>query len=976
LLILRNGRPVDREWLARTLWPEADLTQALANLRPALSQLRNALGEQSYRIGAPDRRTLRLDLDGAFADVVAFDRAIASSRAADLEAAVNLYRGPLLQGCTEDWVFQERDSREQKCVQALVRLGEIAALAGDSGLAAERYRQAVVISPLADAPRRGLMEALARSGDRNGALDAYRQFAVILRAEINAEPDEATSRLYDQLRRQMREEGRGAAPQPERPKLAGSLPHPVANFVGREEERSQVSSEIRRRRLITLVGPGGIGKTRLAVETALEIASEFPDGAWLVALEALSNDELLERQIASVFGLPEEPNRPLSSILADFLKTKRLLIVLDNCEHILRTCARFVESLLRECAGVKILATSRESLGLSGERIWSVPTLPFPDLDHLPGSPTTRRRVLAGYESVELFVERATAVNRHFTLSASNATSVAEICAYLEGMPLAIELAAARTKAMKVEEIARRLGDGLGLLSGGRNLPVRQRTLRATLDWSYGLLTVDERRIFRRLSIFVGGWTLAVAERVVAGGEINEGAVLDLIESLVDKSLVWFDHSRGRYRLSEPVRQYAEQEREASDDSEPVMRAHTEWCIEFAEEADARLRGRDHRQWMGELLDERDNLRSALNRNIGLPEGLRLAAALGRFWRTHGDCAEGRRYISEALAHASHAPDPIRAKAFARLGALCLAQSDFAKADEYLGESLKLGDAGSLTLLGKVAHEQGDDVKALLLVEDGIANARGADAKPEIVVALMTWGEIMFLKASRSAQIEVLSESLSLCRELEDEIGIATNLSQLGDISLLSQDFLTARSHYLEAEGIFRALGDRRGIALTQFGLAHVANWAEEYGEAVKYWNQALEIHQALGDRRGIVLALAFLGRSEAMMGALTEAKEHICQSLSLSQSLSSEGRGITSIESLIPVLLGLDRFDLAAQLMAYSDLQREAIQAKRGPSGAAAYARHLDVVCAGLEPEAFQREWNAGKLLTDDLVLKLMSSL
>ncbi len=458
LLILRNGRPVDREWLARTLWPETDLTQALANLRPALSALRIALGTHAYRIESPDRRTLRLDLEGAFADVAVFDKAVVSPRSTDLELAVNLYRGPLLEGCAEEWVYQERDSRERACIAALVRLGEIATQGGNFASAAEHYRQAAALSPLADAPRRGLMEALVQGGDRNGALDVYRQFADLLRAEINAEPDEATSRLYLQLRRQIRENERDATPRPAPSKTLGHLPHPMANLVGREEERTEVGSEIRRSRLVTLVGPGGIGKTRLAIEAARETAKEFPDGAWWVALEALSNEDLLERHIASVFDLREESGRSLASVLADFLRTKHLLLVLDNCEHLLRPTSRFADWLLRECGGVKILATSRESLGLSGERIWSVPSLPFPNLDHLPQSPITRRRVLAAYESVELFMERATAAHRDFALTSNNATAIAQICAHLEGVPLAIELAAVRTKAMNVDEIARRLG--------------------------------------------------------------------------------------------------------------------------------------------------------------------------------------------------------------------------------------------------------------------------------------------------------------------------------------------------------------------------------------------------------------------------------------------------------------------------------------------------------------------------------------
>lgn len=972
LLALRNGRPVDREWLARTLWPETDLTQALANLRPALSALRTALGTEADRIESPDRRTLRLDLEGAFVDVAVFDKSVASSRSADLELAADLYRGPLLEGCAEEWVFQERDSRERACVAALVRLGEIATVGGDFASAAERYRRAATLLPLADAPRRGLMEALAKGGDRNGALDIYRQFTDLLRAEINADPDEETSKLYLQLRRQIREDGRTASPRPAPSKMVGRLPHPTASLVGREEERTEVSAEIRRSRLVTLVGPGGIGKTRLAIETARDVAKEYPDGAWLVSLEALSNEDLLERHIASVFKLREDPGRPLAKVLADFLRTKRLLVVLDNCEHLLRASARLTEWLLRECSGLKVLATSRESLGLSGERIWSVPSLPYPNLNHLPESLSTRRRVLAGYESVELFVERATAANRDFALSSTNATAVAQICAHLEGLPLAIELAAARTKAMTVDEIAQRLGEGLGLLSGSRNLPARQRTLRATLDWSFGLLNDNEQRILRRLSIFSGGWTLAAAERVVASGGIEEAEVVDLLESLVDKSLVWFEDARGRYRLSEPVRQYASEMRGASAESEAVKQAHSDWCTAFAETADSHLRSRDHRMWMARLLDERDNFRSALDRSPNLP----LAAALSRFWYIKGDYGEGSRHLSGALSHADDAPAAIRAKALMGLGELSFAQSDYVKAKEHFEASLVLGHPASLGRLAIVAHEQGDDDTALRLVQESIRAARLSDDQAEVASSLLTKSRAVQARVGGTSGAEFVVEALALSRTLEDEIGIAYCLVRLTHLCRHSSDPSVTQGQYLEALGIFEALDDRSGIATTHFGLAQEAMRLRDLSAAVPHWREALRIYQALSERRGVVLALAHLGKTLTMTGELAEAKELLCQSLSLSRTISANGGAITSIECLAPLLTRLHRYDLATQLIAYSDLLRAQIGTIRFSQGAKEYDELVTESRAALGEAEFQKQWKACQNLDEDRILGLIVGL
>jgi predicted ATPase len=839
-------------------------------------------------------------------------------------------------------------------------------------MAAERYNRAAALSPLADGPRRGLMEALAQGGDRNGALDVYRQFTDLLRAEINVEPEEETTRLYLQLRRQIREDGRGATPRSVPAKLAGHLPHPVANLVGREEERVEVGSEIRRSRLVTLVGPGGIGKTRLAIETAREIAKEYPDGAWLVALEALANEDLFERHVASVFELREEPGRSLASVLADYLRTKRLLLVLDNCEHLLRPSARFVDGILRDCAGVKILATSRESLGLSGERIWSVPSLPYPNLDHLPESPSTRRRVLAGYESVELFVERATAAHRDFTLTSHNAPAIAQICAHVEGMPLAIELAAARTRAMTVDEIAERLGEGLSLLSGGRNLPARQRTLRATLDWSYELLSEDEQRILGRLSVFSGGWTLRAAEQVVGGGEIAEAEVIDLLESLVDKSFVWFEDARGRYRLSEPVRQYALEKLETSEDSESVKRAHTEWCVAFAETADAHLRGRDHRVWMARLLEDRDNLRSALDRWPTLA----LAAALGRFWYIRGDYGEGTRYLTKALADAADGPAAVRAKALAALAELHFGQSEYAEAKEGFQASFELGHIGSRSRLAWLAHEQGEDHDALRLVEESLAAARLFDDRSGIASCLITKSEILMGRSGGSSGIELIAEALPIYRALEDEIGTANCLVRLAYAYRFTQAPAETQRQFLEALGIFKALDDRSGIATSHFNLAQEAMRIGDYSDAAAHWRESLRIYLELGERRGIVLAMAFLGKALAMAGELPEAKELVSQSLSLSRSVSAKGSAITSIECFAVLLTRMQRYDLVTQLLAYSNLLRRKIGIIRGPQGSAEHAKRMADSLAALGEEGFRKEWEIGEGLDVDRILSLASGL
>ncbi|HLK58212.1 MAG TPA: BTAD domain-containing putative transcriptional regulator, partial [Chthonomonadaceae bacterium] len=683
LLALRSDAPVQREWLAGVLWPDSDQSQSSANLRVVLSELRRALGSEEERLQSPDRHTLVLDLTGADVDVRTFDAAIAGKQLPALEQAVALYQGPLLEGCSEEWVFQERRLREQECLQALQRLADTAMAAGDYGSAIPCFQHAVSLDPWCEAAQRGWMEALAKGGDTNAALQVYREFIEVLKSDPKAVPDAQTSALYQRLRSEARQRADTHAVVTAQvapvPMVKGYLPQPLTDLVGREDERVEVARQLRRFRLVTLTGLGGIGKTRLAREVAREVLREYADGVWLVALEALSEGRQVVQQIASVLGLQEEPGRPLQERVTEQLRTRRLLLMLDNCEHLQEASAAIVGHLLRECREVRVLATSRMALGIPGELAWSVPALAVPDMEHMPQGRATLLRVLMGYESVQLFVERAQAIQKTFVLSGSNALMVGQVCRQLEGIPLAIELAAARVKAMTIEQIASRLHNELDLLTGGsRTALSRQQTLRATLAWSYALLSAPERSLLQRLSAFAGGWPLEAAERIF-GGEDNEAQrVSDLLTSLADKSLVVWEarEEGGRYRLLEIVRQYAAEQLEASSEGDRVRTAHRDWCVAFVEEAEPHLRGAQQGEWMRRLDTEYDNLRAALTRSPSDIQGalahLRLVGVLWRFWYTRGRYSEGRKHMEQALGRAeAQAPTSERARALEGAANLC-----------------------------------------------------------------------------------------------------------------------------------------------------------------------------------------------------------------------------------------------------------------------------------------------------------------
>jgi predicted ATPase/DNA-binding SARP family transcriptional activator len=893
LLTLHPNRPVQREWLAETLWPDSKQSQAFANLRPVLSELRRALAEESKRLQAPNRHTLLLDLTDAEVDLLRFEAAIARGTFSDLEQAVALYRGPLLEGCHEEWALPEREAREQGYLQALQKLGDAALVGGNYDAATDYYQRVVRIDPWQEAARRGWMEALAKKGDTHAALQVYREFVAFLKDDPKAVPDELTRGLYRRLRAEMRLRAgtpvavtEATAPVPS---VNGYLSHSLTDLVGREEERQEVARQLRHSRLVTLTGMGGIGKTRLAWEVANEVVQEYADGVWLVALESLTEGRLVIQQIASVLGLREERGRtPLQSV-TEHLCHKRLLLVLDNCEHLMEASAEAVAHLLRECAEVRILATSREALGIADETVWSVPALAVPDMEHLPEGQATLLRVLMGYESVQLFVERAEAVQKGFALTGSNVRMVAQVCQKLEGVPLAIELAAARVRVMTVEQIVSRLDNHLGLLTGGSRLAQsRQQTLRATLDWSYHLLSQQERSLLCRLSVFAGGCTReAVAgSRYPVIGEsrgpdsplpsdyrllTTDHSLLDLLSSLVDKSLVRFEQREsedGRYRLLEMVRQYAAERLHASGEAEAIKNRHRDWFLALAEEAEPQLNGADQASWLRRLETEHDNLRVALawsaTEGQEAQAGLRLAGALNRFWHIRGDFHEARASLERALSQ-----EGARAETVAR--------------------------AKALNGLGTTAYRQGEYASARALAEEALTIQRALGDKAGMAVSLNNLGNVLDAQGEYGTARSYYAESLTLNREIGDRALEAINLTNLGNVAQQTRDSAAARSYYEESLAIRRELGDRLGVAYSVTGLGFLSQDQGDYVAAQSCYKESLAIRRELGDRRGAAVALGYLGQVAQHQGDFTAARSYYEESLHTLREIG-ERRGMAGV--------------------------------------------------------------------------------
>jgi non-specific serine/threonine protein kinase len=529
-----------------------------------------------------------------------------------------------------------------------------------------------------------------------------------------------------------------------------NLPYQLTSFVGREQEIAQLEQLVTANRLVTLTGAGGAGKTRLAIEVTSRLVDAFADGVCLVELAALSDPRLVPQSVAQALEVKEQPTRPLIETLSEHLASKKLLLVLDNVEHLLEACVHLVDEIIRRSADITVLVTSRERLGMTGELTYRVPSLTVPGPNE-----TLTPETGSSYEGVRLFVERARLARPDFDLTAENASAVASICARLDGIPLAIELAAPRLRSMSVVELNGRLDQRFALLTDGSRAALpRHRTLRSMLDWSYDLLGEPEKLFLQRLSVFAGGWTLTAAEEVCAGEGIEHRDVLDLMTSLVDKSLVVPEqgYAQTRCRLLETVRQYARDRLEDSGGSAAVRVRHRDYYLALAEEADPKLRGAEQAEWLRRLEEEHDNLRAGLDWSLVEAEpkgGLRLCGALQRFWWTRGHFTEGRQWCTRVLGKAgAEERTRERAKVLIEAGALAFFQGDYPAARALLEESLailrELGDrfgiAVSLSNLGNVAYGQSDYLAGKAMYEESLAIHRELGMGTASPRRWATWG--------------------------------------------------------------------------------------------------------------------------------------------------------------------------------------------------------------------------------------------
>ncbi|HLK58659.1 MAG TPA: tetratricopeptide repeat protein [Chthonomonadaceae bacterium] len=641
-----------------------------------------------------------------------------------------------------------------------------------------------------------------------------------------------------------------------------NLPVQLTSFIGRAAEIQEVKALLARSRNLTILGAGGSGKTRLALQTAVEVVQDYPDGVWFVELASVSDPSLVPQTVAMLFGLRPDPGRSLTQSLSNYFASRTLLLLLDNCEHLIEACARLTDTLLKACPKLRILTTSRERLAIPAEQMWRIPTLSLPPPQSALLPDNTEHGSADWGDALTLFVERARLQRPDFELTEQNITLAVEICRQLEGIPLAIELAAARIRVLSIEQVCERLKDRFKLLTGGsRTGQSRHQTLRATLDWSFDLLDARERALFARLSVFAGGWTLEACERICAGEEIEEWDILDLLTALVDKSLVMAEERNGaeRYHLLETVRQYAQ---EKLSDADLYERKHRDYFLNLAENARKQISGPTGPDILSLLETEHDNLRKAMDFSLqaedGAEEGLRLPVALHLFWQIRGYITEGQERLERALAHPqAHRHILSRADALCAIGHSALDQSNIPTARQSCNESLALyrslgdkkGIGWALSVMGQVALAEGDVAAARACYEESLPLLREVGDAWRITSNLTFLGTVFHVMGDLDQARACFEEGLALALEIGDGQSYGFNLSNLADVLVKQGDYAQAFAHYSEVLHIAIRLKHRMATAHLLQAFGDVAVGRKQFQRAARLYGASSALHAQLGSQ-------------------------------------------------------------------------------------------------------------------------------
>lgn len=896
-----------REKLAALLWGDSSDTQARGSLRTALKTLRKQV-DDDLLVTDPEKVQLNPDLP-LWVDTQEFLRDDFPSNIENqsatilrLQSKVTLYRGDLLADYYDEWIFPEREHFRELYLDALRQLAQSARTTGDYACAVEYAHKILAVDPTNEPGHQQLMVTLHATGNRLAALKQYEEFKRLLRAELDTDPSAETTALYLDIKQSVATPRAGA-------ERFTNVPVPLTSFVGRQREVGEIKNILAQQRLVTLTGAGGSGKTRLAIQVATDLSGSFRDGVWWIDMVALNDAALVPQTVALVLGIREVPNELLSDTLAHTLEAKQLLLVFDSCEHLIMASAQLSESLLRGLPNLKVLATSQEPFDIPGESVYQVPTLSLPTTLELPVHQVME------HEATRLFVERALAARADFALDLPNALATVQICQRLDGIPLAIELAAARVKILTPHEITSHLDDRFEFLTAGsRTLLARHQTLRATIDWSYSLLTETETELFRRLSVFADGFTLEAARAVCLTSGIAQAQVLDLLSRLIDKSLIVVAPSHHaieetRYRLLESIREYTCKKLEEADEAVQVRDLHLDYFVGLAETAESKTFGAESLKYVQRLDQEFDNIRDALDWSIQTHQAntaFRLAAALHYFW------AGGPSYIGYNRS--------------------------------------------------SIGHWQGILNRALSLPE-GLKRTAGR-AKALNAIGFFFWTDISPLDPRPE-----LEDALSIGRELGDNSIIAKSLCNLGLLAGAQGNYAQAHSLLQQGLDLLRAMGPERmtDYLWALIFLGDVALYREDEPAAQGFYEECSTTLREMQDRNFQAYVVRRLGILAGHRGEFETANELCLESLHFNLELGHERAILACIAALAGIALARERNMDAAKLFGAVQVHLNARSSRLPRTDQVEYDRNVSVLRSQLDPATLEKAWTQGGVMTLD---------
>lgn len=873
-----------RDSLVALLWAESNQSSGRARLRDSIYRIHKALLMPIFRT---DRETVSINRDATlWCDAEAFlelaDHNLPENKQ-QLVDAVELYQEGFLAGfeiadSEEFGYWQQLQYRflESRMIHSLKILIDILEKAGDFEGAIPYANRWLEIDKFDEQAHTELIRLYANSGQKHAALQEYECYEKLLRDEIGGAPDNGTRALYKSIIE-------SGSYKTENAEVSNNLPRQIDTFIGRSREKKEITDILASTRLVTLSGAGGCGKTQLATHTARGIARQFKNGIWFVDLASLANAEHAGRHIASTIGVHEESDRSLTESIIAYFEPKRSLIILDNCEHMTGSCADLVNKLLSSCGNLKILVTSREPLNIKGETIWRVPPLSYPAAGSIA---STEAGALLNYESIQLFIERLKASGANARVNNATLKTIAHICCRLEGIPLAIELAAANVRILSLEQIHARLPEGFGSLGGGMiNAEPRHRTLRDTLDWSFSLLSPEEKQLLLSVSVFVGGFLQEAAEAIAANCQKTH--VLNLLRRLVDKSLITLEISegRGRYRLLEITRQYALEKLLAAGDLETARNKQADFEIEYAEEIETSLYGPRQLELLTEMDKEYANIRYVLDyllRQSDGARGVQLAGSLAYYWWRRGLFAEGIEWFS---LFDSLSDPPVYNSRYARLkfwiGWMFFITRDLTSSLRCLEEGFEVakstGDTGimALTLSSLAGAERvfGNIDIGTEHAKESLELARKSGDPWVIAFALkQAYATVPMRDVNVEFCASALEEAITLAKKTGDPFLICNAIHSMGDVFLFAKDYKTGRPWYQQSLEMAGQIDDTFIAVQTYIEMGSCFFHSDELDEAKQCYKDALTLAHEIGASRLISDCIQLLGKTAKSEGNLVRS--------------------------------------------------------------------------------------------------------